>query len=173
MTDNRTPKDYGTYEKRVAQLERLIEISRSLTSTLNLRPLLQRIVTAAQALTDTQACSILLVDRKSDQLYFEAATNLPGVHSILVPMEGSIAGWVVRSGEPLIVQDAQSDPRSYRKADEQSTLTTRSIIAVPMNARDKVIGVLEAINKANEAEFTEEDLELLTVLGDQAAVAIP
>ncbi len=172
LTDNHPSKDYKGDEKRVVQLERLIEINRSLNSTLNLRPLLQRIVTAAQALTDTEACSILLVDRKSDQLHFEAATNLPGVHSIIVPMDGSIAGWVVRNSEPIIVQDAQDDPRSYRKADEQSTFTTRSIIAVPLRARDKVIGVLEAVNKADEAKFTEEDLELLTVLGDQAAVAV-
>jgi len=84
------------YEKRIARLERLIEISSALNSTLNLRPLLHSIVLAAQELTDTEACSILLVDRKSGQLYFEEATNLPGVHSIVVPMEGSVAGWVVK-----------------------------------------------------------------------------
>ncbi len=158
--------------KRVAQLERLIEISRSLNSTLSLPPLLQRIVVAAQELTDTEACSILLVDRKSDQLYFEAATNLPGVHSIIVPMEGSVAGWVVQTGEPLIVPDASKDPRFYRKADEQSTFTTRSILAAPLITRGNIIGVLEAINKKGGAEFTQEDLELLIVLGDQASVAI-
>ena len=134
-------------EKRIARLERLIEISRSLNSTLSLRPLLQRIVGAAQELTDTEACSILLVDRKSGQLYFEAATNLPSMRSIVVPMEGSVAGWVVQTGESLIVPDASKDPRCYRKADEQSTVTTRSILAVPLAARDNVIGVLEAINK--------------------------
>jgi signal transduction histidine kinase len=159
-------------EKRVARLERLIEISRSLNSTLNLRPLLQRIVVAAHELTETEACSILLVDRKSGQLHFEAATNLPGVRSIIVPMEGSIAGWVVQTGKHLIVSDARKDPRSYRKADEQSGATTRSILAVPLIARDNVIGVLEAINKEGGVEFTEEDVELLTVLGNQAAVAV-
>jgi signal transduction histidine kinase len=159
-------------EKRAARLERLIEISRSLNLTLSLRPLLQRIVVAAQELTETEACSILLVDRKSGQLYFEAATNLPGVRSIVVPMEGSVAGWVVQTGDPLVVSDATKDPRCYRKADEQSTITTRSILAVPLVARGNVIGVLEAINKKDKAEFTEEDTELLTVLGGQAAVAV-
>ena len=159
-------------EKRVARLERLIEISRSLNSTLNLRPLLQRIVVAAHELTDAEACSILLLDRKSGQLHFEAATNLPGVRSIIVPMEGSIAGWVVQTGKHLVVSDARKDPRSYRKADEQSGATTRSILAVPLIARGNVIGVLEAINKEGGVEFTEEDVELLTVLGNQAAVAV-
>ncbi len=158
--------------ERVARLERLIEISRSLNSTLSLRPLLHRIVLAAQELTDTEACSVLLVDRKSGQLYFEEATNLPGVHSIIVPMEGSVAGWVVRTGEPLVIADAGKDPRFYAKADEQSGSTTRSILAVPLITRDNVLGVLEAINKRGGAEFTEEDVELLSVLGDQAAVAV-
>jgi signal transduction histidine kinase len=159
---------------RITQLERLIEISRSLNSTLNLRPLLHQIVLAAQEITDTEACSILLLDRKSGQLYFEEATNLPGVHSIVVPTEGSVAGWVVRTGEPLVVADAQNDPRFdfSSKADAQSTFTTRSILAAPLKSRENVIGVLEAINKARGAEFTRRDIELLSVLGDQAAVAV-
>ena len=160
--------------KRIAWLERVIEISRSLNLTLSLRPLLDRIIKAAQELTETEACSIMLVDRKSGQLYFEAATNLSGVRSIVVPMEGSVAGWVAQTGEPLVVPDARKDPRFRfsRKAEEQSTLITGSILAVPLIARGKVIGVLEAINKKDGAEFTAEDIELLTVLGNQAAVAV-
>jgi len=157
---------------RVARLERLIEISRSLNSTLSLRPLLHLIAVAARELAQAEATSILLVDRKSGQLYFEAATNLPGIHSIVVPMEDSIAGWVVRTGEPIVVPDVRSDSRFYREADEQSAFITRSILAVPLIARDNVIGVLEAVNKAGGSEFTDEDVELLTVLGGQAAVAV-
>jgi signal transduction histidine kinase len=157
---------------RVRWLEWLVEFSRSLNSTLSLRPLLNRIVEAAQELTQTEACSVLLVDRKSGKLYFEAATNLPGVRSIVVPMDSSIAGWVVQHGEPLIVPDVRKDPRWYHKADEQSTATTRSILAVPLIARGNVVGALEALNKEGGAEFTEEDLEMLRVLGDQAAVAV-
>ncbi len=163
------------YEKRIARLERLIEISSALNSTLNLRPLLHSIVLAAQELTDTEACSILLVDRKSGQLYFEEATNLPGVHSIVVPMEGSVAGWVVKNSKPLVVPDAHNDPRFdfSGKADKLSSFTTRSILAVPMITRGTVIGVLEAINKRGNGNiFTEEDVELLTVLGNQAAIAV-
>ncbi len=168
----------ATMEKRVKHLERVIEISRSLNSVLSLRPLLHRIVTAAQELTESEACSVLLVDRTTGKLHFEAATNLPGVHSIVVPMEGSVAGWVVQKGETLIVDDAQRDPRFdfSSKADAQSTFTTRSILAVPMFSRDSVIGVLEAVNKVGDngfsGTFTEDDVELLTVLGDQAAVAV-
>jgi signal transduction histidine kinase len=158
--------------KRVARLERLIEVSRALNSTLSLRPLLHDIVVAAQELTDTEACSIMLVDRNSGQLFFEEATNLTGIRSIVVPMEGSVAGWVVKTAEPVVIADARSDPRFYRKVDEQSTFVTQSILAVPMVARGNVIGVLEAINKRDGAAFTDEDVELLAVVGDQAAVAV-
>ena len=160
------------YKRRIARLEGLIEISRSLNLTLGLRPLLHCIVSAARELTQTEASSIMLIDRKSGQLYFEAATNLPGVRSIVVPMEGSIAGWVVQTGETLAVQDVHTDSRFYHKADEQSEFVTQSILAAPLIVRDKVLGVLEAINKRNGDKFTEEDIELLTVLGDQAAVAV-
>ena len=161
-------------EGRVARLERLIEITRSLNLTLNLRPLLYRIVLAGQELADTETCSILLVDRKSGELYFEAATNLQEVQRIMVPMEGSVAGWVVQTGETLVVPDVRSDPRFgfSTKSDEQSDFVTRSILAVPLVARENVIGVLEVINKEGGADFTEEDVELLPVLGDQAAVAV-
>jgi signal transduction histidine kinase len=158
-------------KERADWLERLITISRSLSSTLNLPPLLDRIVTAAQELTQTEFCSILLTDHRSGQLYFKAATNLPGVHSIVVPME-SIAGSVVQIGKPLIVPDTSRDARFYGKVDEQTKVTTRSILAVPLIARDDVIGVLEAINKESGGDFTAEDIELLTLLGDQAAVAV-
>ncbi len=161
-----------TLQARVARLERLIELGRRINSTLSLRPLLTRVVFAAQELSQAEACSILLLDRKSGQLHFEAATNLPGVCSIVVPLEGSIAGWVVQTGKPLIVPDAPNDPRFYRLADEQSGVKTRSILAVPLITRDNVIGVLEAVNKRGDAEFSAEDVELLSALGNQAAVAV-
>jgi GAF domain-containing protein len=134
--------------------------------------LLHRIAVAAQQLTDTEASSILLLDRKSGQLYFEAATNLPGIRSIVVPTEGSIAGLVVQTGKPIVVPDVREDPHFYPQADEQSDFNTRSILAVPMVVRGNVIGVLEVVNKLEEAEFTREDVEMLTVLGGQAAVAV-
>jgi signal transduction histidine kinase len=158
--------------KSPAKLEWLIEISRSLNSTLELRPLLHRIAVAAQQLTDTEASSILLLDRKSGQLYFEAATNLPGIRSIVVPTEGSIAGLVVQTGKPIVVPDVREDPHFYRQADEQSDFNTRSILAVPMVVRGNVLGVLEVVNKQGGGEFTREDVEMLTVLGGQAAVAV-
>lgn len=161
-----------TLQARVARLERLIELGRTLNSILSLRPLLTHIVLAAQELAQAEACSILLLDRKSGQLRFEAATDLSSVRSIIVPLEGSIAGWVVQTGKPLAVPDAPKDPRFYRLADERTGIKTHSILAVPLIARDNVIGVLEAINKKGGGHFSAEDLDLLGALGNQAAVAV-
>ncbi len=161
-------------QSHIARLERIIEISRSLNSTLNLPRLLHRILEAAQELTQTEACSIILQDRKSGDLRFEATIGARSqeVRSLVVPMEGSIAGWVVRHNLPVVVDDVQNDPRFYRRVDQEVGFETRSILAVPLAVRGKPIGVLEVLNKKDGKSFTDEDVETLTVLADQAAVAI-
>lgn len=156
------------------RLERLIEISQALNSTLNLRVLLDRILQAAQELTNTEAGSIILVDRRSGELHFEAAIGARSqeVRSVIVPMEGSIAGWVAQHGQPLIVDDVENDVRFFRQVDHEVGFQTRSIIAVPLTVRGNLIGVLEMLNKKGNEPFTKEDLETLRILADQAAVAI-
>ncbi len=161
-------------QARIARLERIIEISRSLNSTLSLRPLLHKIIEAAQALTNTEASSVLLLDRKTGELHFEAATGARSreIVSVVVPMDSSVAGWVVQHGQPLIIEDAHSDPRFYQRIEEEICFETHSLIAVPLAAKGKLIGVLEAVNKHGGEPFSEEDLETLVILADQAAVAI-
>src|SRR3990172_9508166 len=97
--------------------ERLLEITRTLSSTLDLPFLLRNIIQAAVELTDTEAASIMLFDSLSGQLRFEATTNEDPskMEKITVPLEGSIAGTIFTSGQPLIIADAMSDPRHFRK----------------------------------------------------------
>lgn len=160
--------------ERVSRLERIIEISRSLNSTLSLRPLLEEIILAARDLTSTEASSILLVDRRTGELRFAAASGVRGQESssVTVPMEGSVAGWVVRHNEAVVIPDARCDARLFRQADEQVAFETHSLIAAPLRVQGRVIGVLEAVNKTNGQAFDPEDVETLTTLADQAAVAI-
>ena len=160
--------------ERIARLERIIEISRSLNSTLSLPPLLEQIIDAGRKLTHSAASSIMLIDPKTGELHFEAATGVRSqeIRSVVVPMEGSVAGWVARHNQPVIVLDAHSDPRFYRQVDESIDFHTQSLIAVPMAVKGKVIGVLEAVNKLGGESFSEEDVETLSILADQAAVAI-
>lgn len=158
----------------LARYERLLEISRSLNSTLDIDSLLEQIVQAAAELCNSEAASILLLDKRTGVLRFEAAVDPKGfsLDSIEVPLEGSIAGWVVRHGEPVVIDDVTSDPRFFNKVDEASDFQTKNLIAVPMRARDKIIGCLETLNKANDQVFSEEDVTTLTTLAAQAAVAI-
>jgi GAF domain-containing protein len=157
-------------DHRPQQMERLLEISRELTSTISLETLLHRIVEAAVELTDSEAAAILL---PTDDSHFAAATRLADkVAKIQVPIESSIAGKVLASGEPLLVSDPHADPRYFPAVEQLTGFQTRSLLAVPLQFKDQRIGVLEVENKHNNLEFCPTDTEILTVLAAQAAVAI-
>jgi K+-sensing histidine kinase KdpD len=152
---------------------RLINISRDLSSTLDLDSLLYQIVKAAADLTDSHDASILLYDETHNELYFQASTHLDAraMHGLVVPVEGSIAGTIVTSRKPVKVMSAEDDPRHYEEIGESVHYKTESLLGVPLITKDKVVGVLEALNK-QEGDFTDEDEQLLSALGSQAAVAI-
>jgi signal transduction histidine kinase len=160
-------------EKRLEGYRRLIDISRDLASTLDLDILLNRIIRAAVDITEAQAASILLYDDASRQLYFQVATDMdqPLMRGLIVPLEGSIAGWIVANRQTVRISNAQEDPRHFGMIEKVTHYATKSLLGVPLITKEKVIGVLEALNKQG-GEFTETDETLLSVLGAQAAVAI-
>lgn len=162
------------YLQLMARYERLMEISRQLNSTLDVGTLLSRIIRASTELTTTEQASILLVDPSSGELRFEASSNLTAgaMASMPVPMEGSLAGWVATNGEPVLVEDTRSDKRFFSKVDQILSFNTRSLLGVPMIVHGKTIGVLEAINKVDDAPWTEDDINTLSTLASQAAIAI-
>lgn len=152
---------------------RLIELSRELASKLDLNELLDHIVHAAADLCHAQAASILLYDESKQQLYFQAASNLesPLMQGLLVPVDASLAGWILTQRQPTIIRDTQSDPRHFGNIARSTGIETTSLLGIPLITKDKVIGVLEAINKLT-GQFNEEDQNILVALGSQAAVAI-
>lgn len=158
--------------QRLQDYRRLIEIARDLASTLDLDTLLKRIVHAAADLTGAEAASILLYDESARRLHFQVATNMdePTMRGLLVPMD-SIAGWIVLNRKPVRVANVHQDPRYFGLIEETTGFATRSLMGAPLIAKDKVIGVLEVLNK-RDGEFREADEDLLTVLCAQAAVAI-
>ena len=150
---------------------RLMEIARDLASTLDLDPLLDRIIEAARDITGAEAASILLYDSSAKELYFQAATNMdPLMRGIVVPMD-SIAGWIVTNRQPVRISDTSKDERHFQQVGKTVSFATRSLIGVPLITKEKVVGVLEVINK-QQGEFSQADEDVLTVLGAQAAVAI-
>ena len=153
--------------------KRLLELSRDLSSTLDLDSLLNHIVKASAELCGAEAASILLYDQVKDQLYFRATSNLdtPLMSELIVPVSGSIAGWIVSNRQPVIIDQVQRDPRHFNAIGRLTNIETRSILGVPLLRKDRVVGVLETINKQN-GDFTPEDQDLMMALGAQAAIAI-
>jgi signal transduction histidine kinase len=159
--------------QRLQQLEKLVEISLALNSTLNHAELLQNIIQNATSILDCEAASILLYDEKRNRLFFAASTNSDPkqMAQIPVPIDGSLAGTIFREDKAIILSDVSQDPRHFEGVGQQIHVETRSLLGVPMRIREKGVGVLEAINKKN-GNFSAEDEYLLSVLASQAAVAI-
>lgn len=159
--------------QRLDGYRRLIDIARDLASTLDLDELLDRIVYAATEITEAEAGSILLYDGTARRLYFQTATNIDQqiMRGLNVPLEGSIAGWIVTNREPVRTQDVHKDERFFGDIEETVGYATKSLLGVPLITKEKVVGVLEVLNKKH-GTFSAADESLMLVLGSQAAVAI-
>jgi signal transduction histidine kinase len=160
--------------KKVGQLEQTLEITRELTTMVSLEPLLHKIVSLAADLTGSASSSILLLDSRTGELHFRAASSDPSgkLRSFPVPVDDSVAGSVLVTGEPAIISDVQYDDRHYDLVSQSVGVDVRSLLAVPLQIKNRRIGVLESINKRGEANFDQEDLETLTTLAAQAAAII-
>ena len=156
------------------QLMTLTVLSQILNSTLEHRTVRRRAMQAATELMKAEVGSLLLIDEETNRLYFEVALGdkEETVKTFHLEMGEGIAGWVAKQGEPLIVHDAQSDPRFFSEVDKKSKFTTKNVICVPVKVKEKTIGVLEAINKLGGETFSEEDLTIFQSLADQVAVAL-
>jgi signal transduction histidine kinase len=159
----------GGYE----QLLRLVELSVTLNSTLDLDALLQLITATATELLDCEAASILLYDERNPRLYFAAATGSDPAQlaEIPVPIENSLAGTIFRTNRHIILNDAEQDPRHYSMVSDHIKFKVKTLLGVPMPIRDRTVGVLEAVNKHNGV-FDESDATLLSVTAAHAAIAI-
>jgi signal transduction histidine kinase len=173
MPERNLAAEIDELRRMVVRLSRLVEISVTLNSTQKLSRLLEFLIGSAADLLESEAASILLVDEKTQQLYFAASTGSDPaeLRGIPVPLEGSIAGTIFREDRPLIINEVSEDPRHYRRVGEKIHFETRSLIGVPMRMRDRRIGVIEALNK-RRGTFNEHDLQTLSIIASQAAVAI-
>ncbi len=160
--------------QKIERLEHLTELTRHINSTLELEKLLDNMLQISTDMLQAEAGSILLLDEDRDELIFAAATGekKDKLKDIRVPVGEGIAGWVARENKSVLVTDAQNDPRFFRKVDQKTAFKTTSIIAVPLLTKDKLIGVVEVLNKKHNQFFNEEDKSLLEAFANQAAVAI-
>jgi signal transduction histidine kinase len=157
----------------LGQFARLIEISLILNTTQDQKEILDLILRTAAEVINCEAVSILLFDEKSKELFFAASTDTDTgqLMRIPVPLNDSIAGMVFSLNSPQVINNLPDDPRHYNLISEQLGIRHRSLVGVPMRLHDGVIGVLEGINK-REGIFTSADVDILSVIASQAAVAI-
>ncbi len=160
-------------ERRNRRLTRLVELSVNLNSTLDLDALLQLVTATASELLECEAASILLYDEKQARLFFAAATGSDPkkLAEIPVPLDMSLAGTIFRENRPVVRNDAEQDARHYSLVSEHVNFHVRSLVGVPMLIKERVIGVLEAVNK-REGLFGEQDETILSVTASHAAIAI-
>lgn len=169
----------GKYSKMsrlelLGHYERIIEISQILSSTFDHVALLEKIISAAAELINTEAASIMLHDASTGQLRFAIASNIKAqeMEDIIIPLEGSIAGWIFTHGEPRVIENAQRDPNHYQGVDTTIGFQSRNLLGVPMRTHNRTIGVLQAVNKRDNESFTSDDVTTLTTLASQAGIAI-
>ncbi|MFO7944852.1 MAG: ATP-binding protein [Anaerolineales bacterium] len=160
-------------QKNVKKITRLVEISGILNSTLKPDLLLQTILDTAAELLECSDVSILLYDERTEKLRFAAATgaNKEQLEEIPVPLDSSLAGTIFTENRHLVINNVEQDPRHYDEVGEQIQYHVDSLLGVPMRIKDRVTGVIEALNKQG-GDFTEFDVSLLLVIASQAAISI-
>ncbi|MHB8843895.1 MAG: HD domain-containing phosphohydrolase [Nitrospirota bacterium] len=160
--------------KEAARKAMQTQFSMVLNSTLDQREIRKRAMEAATSLLDAEVGSLLLVDEKTNELYFEVALGEKGrqLKQVRLRMGEGIAGWVAANDQAALVNDVANDPRYFKKAQHITQFVTRNMVCVPVRSRGRVIGVLQAINKKDGGLFTEQDLDDFWTLANQVAVAL-
>jgi Nif-specific regulatory protein len=160
-----------------ARLRLLYELGCKFAAHIELDELIPFVVSECRTVQDAEGASVLLLDTERDELYFPyVAEDDPEVVERLLqlrfPADRGIAGAVLRSGRALRVDDVAHDPRFYTGIDRSTGITTRNLLAAPLNSRQGPIGVIQVVNRRNGEAFTDDDLALLEALAGSVAVAI-
>lgn len=152
----------------------LIQANRILSSTLDLKEVLSKIMELAMEIVGSEAASILLLDEKTNELVFDVALGEMGekVEQVRLKLDEGIAGWVAKEKKAIIVNDVSKDPRWTQRIDYQSDFKTKSMIAIPLIYKGKTLGVVEVINRSDDGDFSEKDLVVLEAFTAQAAISI-
>jgi signal transduction histidine kinase len=159
--------------QKTQKVVQLVEISAILNSTLKPDILLKNILDTAADLLECGGVSILLYDEREKELKFAATTsgNIDVLEKIPVPLDNSLAGTIFTENRHLVINSTQDDPRHYHEVGDEVGFRVDSLLGAPMRIKDRVTGVIEALNK-KEGEFTDFDVSLLLVVASQAAISI-
>ena len=159
---------------QVNLLARLLDVTRNLSTMVDLDAYLQSILSAATELTGSETASLMEYDEATQEFFFRF---VPWFHRDLikdarVPLNGSAAGWSLLHSRPLIINDVRNDERHFNKVDEMANFVTRSMLVVPLLLHGKPMGVFEVINKADDIHYTDEDILVMETLASLATTAM-
>ncbi len=138
------------------------------------RPLLQAIVEVACAIFAARAASVMLLDEAKGELVFEAVTG-EGEETLIgrrIPASAGIAGWVAESRQPLVIEDVAADPRFALDQARRTGYVPKGLMAVPLLSEDRVLGVLNVLDRPAQRRFSVAEMDLLALFANQAAVAL-
>jgi GAF domain-containing protein len=136
--------------------------------------LLRSIVEVARAIFHARGSSIFLFDEEADELVFAAVAN-PDEQSLLgmrIPSSTGIAGWVLSSRTPIVIEDLAKDPRFARDVAERTGYVPQGLMAVPLLHDERALGVLQVLDRPSNSRFSLQEMELLGLFATQAAVAL-
>ncbi|MBN2556795.1 MAG: GAF domain-containing protein [Anaerolineales bacterium] len=175
LEENRQLRDeINALRSSLHALSAIQELLNSINPETDVVQLLDQLLSSALLAVGAEDGSLLLLDDDSGELVFvvvhgSARDELTGFR--LPPRKG-IAGWVAATRTPIIVKDVQTDPRFFPQVDETFGFHTNTLACVPLVEDQRVLGVIEAINKSADAPFSEDDHDLLMIVSQLAALAI-
>lgn len=155
-------------------LARLLEVTRALSTMVDLETYLRTILSAAAELTESETASLMEYDETTRELYFKYVPwfHRDAISSARIPLNESAAGWVFLNVKPLIINDVKNDTRHYSKIDELAGFSTRSLLSVPLLLHGRPVGVFEVFNRQSNSYYTEEDIAVLEALAALATTAM-
>lgn len=162
------------FERIRRQVAIFNEIGKTLTSSLTIQEVLERIFYKVAEFFHPENWSLLLVDEQKNELYFEIVVGRVAekIRNIRLKIGEGVAGWVAQQGRPLFVPSVQDDPRFSAKVDDMSQFSTESIICIPLKIRNRVLGVIELVNKKDITPLHQYDIEVLNTVAEYAAIAL-
>jgi GAF domain-containing protein len=138
------------------------------------RSLLQSVVETARAIFRAEASSVFLLDEEADELVFEAVAGT-GAGTLVgrrFPSSTGVAGWVLVTRQPLVVEDVGVDTRFSREAAESTGYVPKGLMAAPLLVDERALGVLEVLDRPTDSRFTLAEMDLLSLFANQAAIAL-
>ena len=175
LKKNNITAELAVVERQIYNLTKLVNINSMINSTLDMGRLLTVIMETIKDMMETEASTLLLYDEKNNDLVFKVALGEAGkelTERYRVKLGQGIAGWVAETRKPIFINDVYSDRRFNPEFDKITGFVTKAIICTPLLFKGKLLGVIEAINPLSRPVFTDDDMKLFKIFGDQVALAV-